>query len=100
MMIAPGAEVDDGCLDVCVIGPVSRAEFLLRFPSVFRGTHTAVEEVETGRGRVVELAGAATGPTLQLWASGDHVGPLPARLEAVPRALRVLVPETAPVTEG
>jgi YegS/Rv2252/BmrU family lipid kinase len=98
MMIAPGAEVDDGCLDVCVVGPVSRAEFLLRFPRVFRGTHTAVPEVETGRGRVVELDAAGAGPRLQLWASGELVGPLPARLEARPGALRVLVPDRAPVT--
>ena len=29
----------DGLLDVCVVGPVSRVDFLRTFPSVFRGAH-------------------------------------------------------------
>ena len=97
MMIAPGAEVDDGLLDVCLVGPVSRGEFLARFPSVFRGTHTQVEEVRTWRAATVELR-AGDDRALECWASGERVGPLPATLTAVPGALRVLVPAGAPVT--
>ena len=41
MMITPDASVDDGLLDVCVVGAVSRVEFLRTFPSVFRGAHVA-----------------------------------------------------------
>ena len=41
MMITPDAALDDGLLDVCVVGDVSRAEFLRTFPKVFHGTHTA-----------------------------------------------------------
>jgi diacylglycerol kinase (ATP) len=98
MMITPGAEVDDGELDVCVVGSVSRLEFLRRFPRVFRGTHPAVDGIETYRGRAVELDAVGDGRGLELWASGERVGPLPARLEAVPGALRVLVPAQAPLT--
>jgi diacylglycerol kinase (ATP) len=101
MMIAPGAEVDDGQLDVCVIGRISRGGFLAGFPRVFRGTHPAVRGVETRRGRVVELSAderSAGGSGPQLWASGERVGPLPARVEVVPGALRVLVPEGAPLS--
>jgi len=97
MMIAPGAEVDDGLLDVCLVGPVSRGEFLARFPSVFRGTHTRVEEVRTWRAATVELR-AGDDRALECWASGERVGPLPATLTARPGALRVLVPAGAPVT--
>ena len=32
MMITPAASVHDGLLDVCVVGPVSRTEFLRTFP--------------------------------------------------------------------
>ena len=34
---------------------------------------------------------------MELWASGEHVGPLPAEVGVVPGALRVLVPQDAPV---
>ncbi len=97
MMIVPAAEIDDGELDVCVIGPISRFEFLTRFPRVFRGTHPAIDGVDTWRGKVVELA-AASGAPLELWANGERVGPLPARVEAVAGAVSVLVPAGAPVT--
>jgi diacylglycerol kinase (ATP) len=98
MMIAPAAEVDDGELDVCVVGSLSRLEFLLRFPRVFRGTHPAVDGVDLYRGRVVELDAVGDAPALDVWASGERVGALPARLEAVPGALRVLVPARSPLT--
>ena len=98
MMIAPGAEVDDGQLDVCLVGPVSRGEFLARFPRVFRGTHTRLETVRTWRGATVELRATSPAEALECWASGERVGPLPATLTAVPAALRVLVPAGAPVT--
>jgi diacylglycerol kinase (ATP) len=98
MMIAPDAAVDDGRLDVCLVGPVSRGEFLARFPRVFRGTHTQLDTVHTWRGAAIELRSASPDPTLECWASGERVGPLPATLTAVPAALRVLVPPGAPVT--
>ena len=50
MMIAPGAEIDDGLLDVCVVGAVPRLELLARFPRVFRGTHATLDAVKTWRG--------------------------------------------------
>ncbi len=98
MLITPGAVIDDGLLDVCVIGPVPRGEFLAKFPRVFRGTHVAVPLVETFRGRCVEVEAVGTGLALDLYASGEQVGPLPARLEPVAGALRVVVPPHAPVT--
>ncbi|MEX1143930.1 MAG: diacylglycerol kinase family protein [Acidimicrobiia bacterium] len=96
MMITPGAEIDDGLLDVCIVGDGSTAEFLRRFPRVFKGTHTALDSVTTLRGSSVEITASDAGQHgLELWASGERVGPLPARLEAVPGALQVLVPETS-----
>jgi diacylglycerol kinase (ATP) len=97
MMITPGAEIDDGLLDICIIGPASVAKFAGRFPSVFRGTHTAIDEVVMMRGANVELVADGGDVPLELWASGERVGELPGRVEAVPGALRVLVPQDAPV---
>ena len=47
MMITPAASVHDGLLDVCIVGPVSRPEFLRTFPKVFSGTHVEHPEVLT-----------------------------------------------------
>ena len=86
MVIAPDASIGDGLLDVCVVGPVSRAEFLRTFPKVFRGTHVQHPLVTTrarhrgarssARRRRADAARSAP----ELWASGERVGPLPARI--------------------
>jgi hypothetical protein len=44
------------------------------------------------RGRRVEIAGDRGDVELELWASGERVGPLPGTVETVASALRVLVP--------
>jgi diacylglycerol kinase (ATP) len=94
MLIAPDAALDDGALDVCIVGPVSRAAFLRTFPRVFGGTHTRHPMVEIRRGARVVVEMPETPEPAELWASGERVGPLPAVLEAVPGALRVVVPVT------
>jgi len=92
MMITPSASVHDGVLDVCVVGPVSRTAFLRTFPSVFRGAHVDHPEVRTARGAHVTVEALDPTATADLWASGEHTGPLPARLEPVAGALSVVVP--------
>ncbi len=95
MIIAPDASLDDDALDVCIVGKVSRADFLRTFPKVFAGTHVKHPAVSTRRGSrvTVEMPDARDAP--ELWASGERVGPLPAALESAPRALRVVAPATA-----
>jgi diacylglycerol kinase (ATP) len=100
MHVTPGAELDDGQLDVCVVGRASRFEFLRSFPRVFRGTHVSHPAVDMHRGKVIELVSldASKGsPAIELYGAGERIGPLPARMEAVPGALQVVVPDTAPV---
>ena len=90
MMIAPDADTDDGLLDVCVVGDVSRAEFLRTFPSVYRGRHLRVPQVTVRRGTTVTIESADPAAPLELWASGERVGPLPAEITAVRAAVRVV----------
>jgi diacylglycerol kinase (ATP) len=94
MMITPCADVHDGVLDVCVVGPVGRAEFLQTFPSVFKGEHVRHPLVQTWRAREVTIDALddAEADGLELWASGERVGPLPARIEPAAAALAVIVP--------
>lgn len=97
MRITPDARVDDGLLDVCIIGRTSRLQLITRFPSVFRGTHTRAKAVTMLRGARVELAASGDRPGArapELWASGERVGPLPAIIEVVPAAVRVLLPSS------
>jgi diacylglycerol kinase (ATP) len=94
MRIAPDARLDDGTLDVCVIGPLSVPRFALNFPRVFRGTHVEHPAVDVLRGRVVEIEALDPRP-MDMYAAGERVGPLPVRVEAVAGALRIVVPETS-----
>ena len=101
MMITPDAALDDGLLDVCVVGRVSRADFLRTFPKVFDGTHTRnplVHDAAREARRRSRCPRHSTPP--ELWASGERVGPLPARLEAVPDALRVVRRPTVDPLDG
>lgn len=96
MRIAPDARLDDGTFDMCVIGPISLPSFVLNFPRVFTGTHTKHPEVSIVRGATVTIESLDGG--IDLYASGERIGPLPARLETVPHALRVMVPRDATIT--
>ena len=100
MMITPAASVHDGLLDVCIVGPVSRVDFLRTFPSVFRGEHVEHPEVLTARGACVTVEQLDAATPVDLWASGEHAGPLPAELVAVPGALGVVVPSGAHGAHG
>jgi diacylglycerol kinase (ATP) len=94
MPIVPNARVDDGRLDAIIIdGAVSRAEVIRRFPQMMRGRHEGIEGVHLRSGASI----AIDGPLDQdVWASGERVGSLPATIDVVPGALRVLVPATSP----
>jgi len=92
MRITPAARADDGLLDVVVVGDVSRPTVLGRFPQMMRGRHLGIRGITHLTGRRVMVEGV---PGQDLWASGEPVGPLPATLEALPGALRVLVPTGA-----
>jgi diacylglycerol kinase (ATP) len=95
MRIVPDARMDDGLLDVCVIGDMSRLQLLRHFPKVFGGTHLSVPRISAFRGArvTVETPGR---DDMEVWADGERVGPLPATMVPKPAALRVRVPEGSP----
>jgi diacylglycerol kinase (ATP) len=86
MQVTPDARMDDGLLDVLVLGRISKPEFLRVFPRVFSGRHVTHPAVTVRRARTADLAA----PGVTVYADGERLGPLPARFEAVPGALRVL----------
>jgi len=92
MNIAPAASLDDGLLDVTIVGEMNRAQMLVNFPKVFKGTHTSHPKVTTYRATRIELESLDTAVPMDVYADGERVGPLPATMEAVPDALTVRVP--------
>jgi len=92
MRVAPDARLDDGLLDVTVVGAMAKAEFLVNFPKVFKGTHVSHPKVQTFRGAHVELSSLDRSVPMEVYADGERVGPLPGTMEAVPGALTVRVP--------
>lgn len=86
MKVAPGAEYDDGMVDVLVLHEVSIPTLLRVFPKVFRGAHVSHPAVEILRGRRVRLE--ATG--IVSYADGERFEPLPIECEVVPGAVTVL----------
>ncbi|MFR9674019.1 diacylglycerol kinase [Streptomyces sp. TR06-5] len=89
MRICADADLEDGLLDVTVVGACSRTTLLRVFPRVYRGTHLRHPAVTVHRARKVVLeAEDVTG-----YADGEQVGPLPLTVDSVPRAVRLLVGE-------
>ena len=86
MQVTPDADVTDGLVDVMVLGPVSKPEFLKTFPKVFKGSHVNHPAVTMRRARVVELSS----PGVTAYADGEYLADLPIRCECVKGAVRIL----------
>lgn len=88
-LLAPGAEPDDGLLDVVVVtavGPVARLAFGAALKA---GTHLERDDVRHARGREVRITGEPVAHDLD----GEHVEPLPSLTYTVePAAWRLLLP--------
>lgn len=86
MRVVPSAVMDDGLLDVLILGPLSKLTFIRVFPKVFSGKHVTHPAVRIIRGRRIEL----DAPGIVAYADGERIGPLPRIVEVVPGAMRVL----------
>ncbi len=82
MKICPQAQVHDGWLDVLILKPLSKIEFLRVFPRVYAGTHVNHPAVVIRRARSVEIEADAIA-----YADGEREGPLPIRVTIAENAL-------------
>ena len=88
MKIAPRARMDDGMLDVCIVGSLDRFKLFCLFPTIYSGGHLNIKEVDyfqAGRVRV------ETEHPLDVYADGEFVGRTPVEVSAERAALRVVV---------
>ena len=89
MKIAPQARMDDGLLDVCIVGGVDPFKLFCMFPTIYSGGHLSIKEVEyfqAGRVRV------ETEHPIDIYADGEYVCRTPVEISVHRAALRVVVP--------
>ncbi len=88
LRITEGARIDDGWLDVVVVGPMSKATLVRAYPRLYTGTISRIPQYEHHRVRRVTVAA----PGVVAYADGERVGSLPLTVDIAPDALRVLAP--------
>ena len=86
--VTPDAVLDDGLLDVCVLGPVGKVEFVRTLPKARTGEHVHHPAVTVRRARTVTV----DSPGVVAYADGERMGLLPLTCECVPGAVEVFAP--------
>jgi len=93
MKAAPGAMLDDGLLEVLVLGKISKLGFLTRLlPKVFSGRHVEEPSVHVFAAREILIS---SDRPFAMYADGDPIGDLPVRVRALKGAITMLVPADA-----
>jgi YegS/Rv2252/BmrU family lipid kinase len=89
MLMAPNASVQDGTLDVVLVSDTPKLRFLRLLPSLFKGEHVRLREVQVVHGAEVQIS--ADRP-FTMYADGDPIAELPVTVRVLPGAVRVIVP--------
>jgi YegS/Rv2252/BmrU family lipid kinase len=93
--MAQDAVIDDGALDFYAFQGNGPGRTLLHAARLAVNRHIDDPEVDIYRARRLEITSAKP---LPVHVDGDYVGETPATIEAIPRALRLVVPTSAPAT--
>jgi diacylglycerol kinase (ATP) len=88
MQIAPTADLDDGLLDLIIVGELGKIEFLRSFPRLLKGTHLSHPKVSHRRFRHLEVL---SDPPVPILMDGELLRPGPLLVDVVPAALDVVV---------
>jgi diacylglycerol kinase (ATP) len=82
MRVCPDADLHDGLLDIMILHPVSKFEFIKVFPTVYKGTHIEHPQVEIIRAKAIRIESRAVA-----YADGERIGQLPVQVESLPKTL-------------
>ena len=91
MRIAPRAALDDGLLDVCIVGKIPKFKLLALFPTVYMGRHLGIKQLEYFQVKGVRIQ---TPSPIDVYADGECVCQTPVQVSVAPHALSVIVPQT------
>jgi len=85
-LIAPGAEIDDGQLDVTILENLPRLRLLKLFPTIYSGRHIEYTEVSNCKASQISIRspkGLLLGP------DGEFFGRTPAEISCLPQDLTI-----------
>jgi diacylglycerol kinase (ATP) len=85
-LMAPEAEIDDGLLDVTLLGRLNRRRLLHCFPLIFTGEHVHMPEMETFQASHIRITTEA--PKV-LTPDGELVGSTPVEIHCLHRDIEV-----------
>jgi diacylglycerol kinase (ATP) len=91
MKIAPQAKMDDGLLDVCIVGSVDPFKLFCMFPTVYSGRHLKIREVEYFQ---TERVRVETERALEVYADGEYVCRTPVEMSVHLAALKVVTSQS------
>lgn len=86
MKVCPDAKLTDGLLDVMILHPVPKFEFLRIFPKVYSGAHIHHEQVQIVRGANISIIGEAI-----TYADGERISPTPVTVKVLKGALQTWI---------
>lgn len=95
MKIAPQARLDDGRLDVCVVGAMDPFKLFCLFPTVYFGRHLSFREIEYAQTPAVKIE---TEFPVDVYADGEYVCPTPVEFSVARSALKVVAGASATLT--
>lgn len=85
MKVCPAADIQDGLLDIMILAPVPKLEFIRIFPSVFKGLHVTHPAVSILQGRSIQIKADAVA-----YADGERIAELPLDVSISHNKLKVL----------
>lgn len=86
MRVGPNASLDDGKLDVIVLGDFTVLEVLMNTPKIYNGTHLTHPKVSEYRGTMITVESKQR---MLIEADGELIGEGPAMFRVVPVALKL-----------
>jgi diacylglycerol kinase family enzyme len=89
MKICPAAKLDNGTLDLVILGDFTRMRVMTQINRVYSGNHLTLEEVSSAAVRTLEAAAVDSDAMVPIELDGETPGRLPAKFEVLPGALRV-----------
>ena len=86
MLMAPGARIDDGQLDIIILKKISRLKLLSLFPLLFKGEHVNDDAIEVFTGKNISLK---SNKKLALTPDGETFGETPIDIKTYPKKIKM-----------